>query len=203
MVGSVVRLGPPPSVLAGPSHHSGIVRRHARRRIRGWTTRGRPGQNNAPRKCRERGTPPTPAAVARLVHTGLPRMGDCQTDNPPFLLAKHVYPVSTCPLGRTIPSMDNERVLWAAHRSKAEPRKRDAALLPGDGIPQGRVGRARFSLRRGEGPIPLHRRSLCLLPRARRLGAIEGEGRIKGLSGYCDPPGWGLRDSGLCVRRSR
>jgi len=28
-------------------------------------------------------------------------------------------------------------------------------------------------------------------------------GRIKGILGYCDPPGWGLRDSGLCMRRSR
>jgi hypothetical protein len=34
-------------------------------------------------------------------------------------------------------------------------------------------------------------------------GLLRERGRIKGLSGYSDPPGWGLRDSSLCVRRSR
>jgi hypothetical protein len=54
---------------------------------------------------------------------------------------------------------------------RAEKERRRAALLPGDGIPEGRVARPRFSLRRGEGPIPLQGRPLRLLPRARRLGA--------------------------------
>src|SRR5215203_4845609 len=34
--------------------------------------------------------------------------------------------------------------------------ERRAPLRPGDGVPEGRVGRARFGLRRGEGPLPLH-----------------------------------------------
>jgi hypothetical protein len=42
-----------------------------------------------------------------------------------------------------------------------------APLHPGDGIPQGRVRRPRTALRRGEEPIPLRRRSVRLLPRAR------------------------------------
>jgi hypothetical protein len=32
---------------------------------------------------------------------------------------------------------------------------------------------------------------------------LRERGCIKGLSGNCDPPSWGLRDSSLCVRRSR
>jgi len=38
---------------------------------------------------------------------------------------------------------------------------------------QGRVGRSRASLRRAEGPLPLHRESLLLLTRAHRLGATQ------------------------------
>src|SRR5829696_8387060 len=39
MLSSVVRLGLPPSVLAGRSHWRGVICRHARRRIQGWTTK--------------------------------------------------------------------------------------------------------------------------------------------------------------------
>src|SRR5512133_1547239 len=59
---------------------------------------------------------------------------------------------------------------------RAEKEGRRAALRAGDGIPQGRVGRPRFGVRRGKGSLPIRRRSLRLLPRARRLGAAQEKG---------------------------
>src|SRR5215204_2864820 len=59
---------------------------------------------------------------------------------------------------------------------RAEKEGRRAALRAGDGIPQGRVGRPRLHLRQGEGPLSLQRRSVRLLPRARRLGSVEDTG---------------------------
>src|SRR5215204_81397 len=46
---------------------------------------------------------------------------------------------------------------------------------------QGRVGPSRASLRRAEGPLPLHRESLLLLTRAHRLGATQ-ELRVRKVS---------------------
>ena len=96
-----------------------------------------------------------------------------------------------------------ERTPWAKRRS--EQRKRDAALRYYLEIESCKVGwgdpalvydeekdlfrftDGRFALSRDHADWELLRK----------------KGRIKGLSGYCAPPGWGLRDSGLFVRRSR
>ena len=67
------------------------------------------------------------------------------------------------------------------HDGRAEKEERRAPLRSGDVIPEGRLGRPRFGLRRGEGPIPLQRRTLCLLTRARRVEAREEAGQALGV----------------------
>jgi hypothetical protein len=77
--------------------------------------------------------------------------------------------------------VDSERAPWARRRSFSEQRKRDAALRYDLEMESHKVGLGdplwSTTTRKR---IPLQRRSLRLLARSRRLGALEEEGTNEG-----------------------
>jgi hypothetical protein len=99
--------------------------------------------------------------------------------------------------------VDAERVPWAKRR--CEQRKRDAALRYYLEMESRKVGWGDPALVYDE-EKDLFRFTDGRFAYSREhddWGLLRERGRVKALSGYCYPTGWGLRDSGLCVRRSR